>query len=60
MDTQSKTPKILDFYTTQTSGVSGVIVEMVPNKTGSIRLRLITTSLETRWTTWVPDKEVSA
>lgn len=56
MTTEITTPKILDFYTTKVSGVSGVIVEMVPNKTGSIRIRLITTSLETRWTTWVPEK----
>ena len=49
-------PMIGDLYTTKTSKVEGFVVEKVPNKTGSIRLRLITTELTTRWTTWVPEK----
>jgi hypothetical protein len=50
----SNKPELMQVYTTAKSGVTGLIVEMVPNRTGSIRLRLITTTLETRWTTWVP------
>ena len=54
-------PKVGDIYKTAKSGVVGVIVETVPNRTGSIRIRLITANLETRWSTWVPEKvEVSA
>ena len=45
-------------YTTQKSGVQGIIVEVVPNRTGSTRLRLLTFTdegqLTTRWTTHVP------
>jgi hypothetical protein len=48
-------PKVGDIYTTHKSEVTGIVVETVPNRTGSIRVRLITTSLETRWTTWVPE-----
>ena len=48
-------PKVGDVYTTHKSEVTGIVVETVPNRTGSIRVRLITTSLETRWTTWVPE-----
>ena len=51
-----KTPELMDVYTTKVHGVKGIIVEIVPNRTGSLRLRLITTTLETRWTTWVPTK----
>lgn len=49
-------PEIGDFYKTAKSGVLGWVVEKVPNKTGSIRLRLMTAELTTRWTTWVPDE----
>ena len=57
----NNTPQLMDVYTTAKSGVTGIIVELVPNRTGSIRIRLVTTTLETRWTTWVPEKvEVSA
>lgn len=48
------TPQLLDTYTTRKSSVTGVIVEIVPNRTGSLRLRLITTDMQTRWTTWLP------
>jgi hypothetical protein len=48
-------PKVGDVYTTHKNKVTGIVVETVPNRTGSIRVRLITTSLETRWTTWVPE-----
>ena len=51
-----KTPELTDMYTTQVNGVKGIVAEIVPNRTGSLRLRLITTTLETRWTTWVPPK----
>lgn len=48
--------EIGDIYTTQKSGVTGMIVEIVPNDTGSTRLRLVTPQLETRWTTYVPER----
>ena len=41
-------------YTTQVSGVNGWIMEIVPNRTGSFRLRLRTEDNEIRWTTYVP------
>jgi hypothetical protein len=50
-------PQVLQWYKTHKSGVEGIIVETVPNKTGSIRVRLITAELTTRWTTWVPEVE---
>jgi hypothetical protein len=45
-----------DKYTTQKHNVEGIIMEIVPNDTGSVRLRLVTTNLETRWTTYVPER----
>jgi len=41
-------------YTTHKSGVHGWIMEIVPNRTGSFRLRLRTENNEVRWTTYVP------
>ena len=41
-------------YTTHKSGVVGWIMEIVPNRTGSFRLRLRTETNEVRWTTYVP------
>jgi hypothetical protein len=41
-------------YTTHKSGVNGWIMEIVPNRTGSFRLRLRTEDNEIRWTTYVP------
>lgn len=49
--------EIGDKYITHKSGVEGIVLEIVPNKTGSFRLRLVTTQLETRWTTYVPELE---
>jgi hypothetical protein len=45
-----------DKYITQKTGVEGIILEIVPNDTGSVRLRLVTPALETRWTTYVPER----
>lgn len=45
-------PELADIYRTQKSGVIGVVVQKVRNRTGSVRLLLITPDLETRWTTW--------
>lgn len=47
-------PEIGELYTTHRSQVVGFVVEKVPNKSGSIRLRLLTAELTTRWTTFVP------
>ena len=40
-------------YTTHKSGVVGQIMEIVPNRTGSFRVRLNVNG-ETRWTTYLP------
>jgi hypothetical protein len=52
-------PQIGDFYTTHKSGIEGFVVDMSPNKTGSIRIKLITSdntnTITYRWTTWVKE-----
>lgn len=52
-------PQIGDFYTTHKSGIGGFVVDMSPNKTGSIRIKLITSdtnnTITYRWTTWVKE-----
>lgn len=47
-------PEIGQEYVTHKSKVRGWVCEIVPNKTGTFRLRLMTSDLETRWTTFVP------
>lgn len=49
-----KPPQIGDIYKSHKSGVEGVVVETAQNKTGSTRLRLLTSSLDNHWTTYVP------
>lgn len=49
-----KPPQLGEFYKSHSSGVEGVVVESVPNKTGTTRLRLVTSSLDNKWTTFVP------
>ena len=51
----TEVPEVGQLYETQKSHVIGVVVEVVPNRTGSYRLRLVTPQLETRWTTFVPE-----
>jgi hypothetical protein len=51
------TPEVGEIYTTQKTKLTGVVKEVVPNRTGSYRVRIQTTTLEMRWTTFVPDKE---
>lgn len=48
-------PEIGDWYVTHNSGVIGWVCEIVPNRTGTFRLRLRTVELETRWTTFIPE-----
>jgi hypothetical protein len=48
-------PEVGDWYITHNSGVIGWVCEIVPNRTGTFRLRLRTTTLETRWTTFIPE-----
>ena len=38
-------------FTTQSSGVSGIVEEIVKNANGSSRIRLTLANGETRWTT---------
>lgn len=46
----ANTPKIGDTITTAKSGVSGVVQEVVPNASGSVRVRLEVNGQD-RWTT---------
>lgn len=48
-------PEIGEEYTTHKTGVTGWVCEIVPNKTGTFRLRLRTETLEVRWTTFIPE-----
>ena len=45
------TPAIGDAFTTQSSGVTGIVQEVVENKTGSYRIRLSLANGQDRWTT---------
>ena len=47
----SKTPQIGDTYTTATNGYVGTVQEIVPNKNGSVKLRLDVDG-KTHWTTF--------
>ena len=49
--------EIGQIYTTHKSGVVGQIMEIVPNRTGSFRVRLNVNG-ETRWTTYLPPVEI--
>jgi hypothetical protein len=46
----AKTPKVGETITTAKSGVSGVVQEVVPNASGSVRVRLDVNGQD-RWTT---------
>ena len=48
-------PEIGEWYITHNSGVIGWVCEIVPNRTGTFRLRLRTLDLDTRWTTFIPE-----
>lgn len=50
------TIKVGQRYTTQKSGVTGRIVRIDLNETGSSRLLLVTKNLKFRWTTYVPPR----
>jgi hypothetical protein len=47
-------PEVGEFYVTHKSEVEGWVCEIVPNPSGSMRIRLRTVDLQVRWTTWVP------
>jgi hypothetical protein len=47
-------PEIGDYYVTHESGTEGWVMEIVPNKTGTFRMRLRTVELKSKWTTYVP------
>lgn len=50
MTVNQKTYQVGDLFTTLTSGVTGTIVEIVKNASGSVRVKLATDKGE-RWTT---------
>jgi hypothetical protein len=43
-----------DTIVTQSSGIQGVVQEIVPNRTGSMRVRLSTADGSEVWTTYRP------
>jgi hypothetical protein len=47
-------PEIGEWYTTHKTGTVGWVCEIVPNKTGTFRLRLRTVDLDVKWTTFIP------
>jgi hypothetical protein len=47
-------------YTTAKSGVKGTIQEIVPNPSGSVRIRLVTKNGKDRWTTAKPNFKVTS
>lgn len=48
-------PEIGEEYTTHQTGVTGWVCEIVPNRTGTFRLRLRTETLDIKWTTFIPE-----
>lgn len=54
MTVKDKVYEVGDTFTTLTSHVTGVIEQIVPNATGSVRIKLRTEDGE-RWTTVFPD-----
>jgi hypothetical protein len=53
MTVNEKTYQVGDLFTTLKSNVTGTITEIIPNVSGSVRVRLSTDSGE-RWTTVFP------
>lgn len=47
----AKTIKLNQPFTTEKSGVTGIVQEVVQNPSGSVRVRLLLPNGETRWTT---------
>jgi len=50
------TIKLGQKYTTQKTGVTGRIIRMDLNPTGTTRILLLTKDLKLRWTTYVPER----
>jgi len=50
------TVKVGQKYRTQKSGVTGRIIKVEVNPTGTARLLLLTSNLKLRWTTYVPER----
>ena len=48
-------PEIGEWYTTHNSGIVGFVCEIVPNRTGTFKLRLRTEELKVKWTTFIPE-----
>lgn len=49
-------PEIGEYYTTHKSHEGGWVCEIVPNPSGTVRLRLRKVDLSIRWTTWIPEE----
>lgn len=59
MSVNDKTYQVGDLFTTLKSGVTGVIKEIVPNASGSVRVRLDVNGKD-RWTSVSPDNLLNA
>ena len=53
-------PQVGDVITTQRNGLTGIVKEVVANRTGTYRVRYQHQTLGMLWTTYDPRKEVSA
>jgi hypothetical protein len=49
-------PELGEYYTTHKSHEGGWVCEIVPNPSGTVRLRLRKVDLSIRWTTWIPEE----
>lgn len=47
-------PELGDVYETAKSQVRGIITQKVRNPKGTVRVCIITSTLEIRWSTWTP------
>ena len=54
MNRVSNPPEVGDIFTTQSRGLTGVIKEVVPNRTGTYRIRYQHATLGDQWTTYDP------
>lgn len=50
-------PKVLDFITTQRSGVQGVAIRIDRKPNGNYSIQMITTDNTIKWTTWREDED---
>ena len=59
MSVNGKTYQVGDLFTTLKSGITGTIQEIIPNASGSVRVRLDVDGQE-RWTSVSPESLLNA